>query len=454
MQTHTTRGQFKSQLARLLEDENKIHWTDNELNLIINESLYTLGAFGYFRDRGGFSTNLDDRFYDITTGLVSGSGEKILDLSLTFGDIINKICYDLLETVNDANIFNIFTQAQMLEIIDRRLDEFKLQTGLILSIDEFSVASGRVDLGNEVLDFIRVAFKDVSDAGSSKWRYYKLFKEDEEDLQGWVSDFTTTVKKRPKSYSRVSETQNIIKLYPQFENTGKLHLIEIRSRDKSLTLSTETILGIPNNLAFYLKYGVLEDLLKSDTALKDLYRANYCRQRWQEGLIVSRNYNSVLNGEINGRNRQLSTIEDLDGFETNWHNNSGTPNRIALAGYNLLTLNKLPTSEIGITLDVVRNAIIPTDDDSYLQIKAEHVELLLNYSYHVAFFKEGYNAINSSIIALNNFADAIMVYNSKLAKEFVSYQTMMKKSLKQEIQVSRFDSSIIQQSQQNATATN
>jgi hypothetical protein len=343
-----------------------------------------------------------------------------------------------------------------LEVIERKVDEFKLQTGLILSQAEFNISSNRIDLGSDVLDFIRVAFKDISNDDASKWKYSKLFKEDEEDLQGWNSNFNLTPKAKPKSYSRVLNTQNILNLYPPFENTGRLHLLEIRSRDKNLTLSTSTILGIPNNLAFYLKYGVLEDLLKFDTAIKDIYRSNYCRQRWQEGLIIAKNYNSVINGEINGQNRSSVTIEDLDGFESNWQNNSGTVNRIALAGYNLLATNKLATNETSIILDVVRNAIIPASDADYLQVKAEHVELLLNYCYHLAFFKEGFNAINNSIIALNSFADSIMSYNAKLAKEFVSYQTMMRKSLKQEIQNPRFDNSLISNSSQikeNATAT-
>lgn len=457
MQTHTTSGSFKNQLASLLNDEEKIHWTDNELDLILNETLHTLGAFGYFRDRGTFNTINGQRFYDLTSVLKNGSQENILDLSLTFGDIVNKICYDLLEIKDDVNTFDIFTQAQILEVLDRKVDEFKLQTGLILSEEEFTVSGNRIDLGNDILDFIRVAFKDISDDDSSKWKYYKLFKEDEEDLNGWVSNFNLGVQRRPKSYSRVLNTQNIINLYPPFENTGKLHLITIKSRDKALTLSTTTLLGIPNNLAFYLKYGVLEDLLRFDTPIKDIYRANYCRQRWHEGLIIAKNYNSVINGEINGQNRTVSTIEDLDGFEANWQNNSGKVSRIALAGYNLLAINKLPMEGTSITLDTISNAILSVNDSSYLQIKAEHVELLLNYCYHLAFFKEGYAAINQSIQALNNFADSIMVYNAKLAREFVSYQTMMKKSLKQEIQNPRFDNSLISnqnQQNQNAATTN
>jgi hypothetical protein len=45
----------------------------------------------------------------------------------------------------------------------------------------------------------------------------------------------------------------------------------------------------------------------------------------------------------------------------------------------------------------------------------------------------------------------VMTYNAKLYKEFVSYETMMRKSLKQSIQVPRFDNNLVNQ---NATAAN
>jgi hypothetical protein len=390
MQTFITKGQFKSQLASLLDDINKIHWTDKELDLIINESLMAFGAFGYFKDRGSFVVNSSTRFYDINNELLNQDGDKVLERTATFGDVIDRICYDLLESKNDINVFNVFNQSGILTIIDRRLDEFKLQTGLILSVDEFNISENKINLGNEVLDFIRLAFKDISDDDSSKWRYYKLNKEDEENLQYFKSNFNINPKRYPKYYSRILGSANNLAIYPPFENTGKLHLIEIRSRDKTLTLSTATKLDVPNNFLHYIKYGVEEDLFKMDTPLQDLPRASYCAQRWKEGIITGKNYSSVLNGEINGINSSIITLEDLDNFDSNWQNATGIANKIVMAGYNLLLLNKTVTEDVSIILDVICNARIPISDVDYIDVKAEYIEMLLNYCYHIAMFKEGF----------------------------------------------------------------
>lgn len=438
MQTHTTRGQFKTQLVALLDDPNKVHWTDIELNLKINETLRNWGAFGYFKERGQFIIGNANRFYDLTTSLRNISNELILEKTLTYGDLITSICYDLIESTDDVNDFDVFTQPIMLSTIDRRIDEFKLKTGLILSKDEFLLSTNSIDLGNQKLDFIRLAFKDVADDDVLNHKYYRLYKEDENNLQSFKKDFNLTSNRRPKYFSRVLGSSNHLRFYPLIENTGFLHLITIDSRDKNITLSTDTLLGIPDNFFTYLKFGVLADLLQSETPMKDLQRANYSHMRWNEGITIGKNYTSVLNAEINGRNCNLVTLEELDNFDRDWHNKTGVPNKVALAGYNLISTNKGVLEDTNIVLDVTQNALIPISDADFIEVKAEYIEALLNYCYHLCMFKEGFNDLNNSEMFLNQFGNMAMTYNAKLSKELVSFE-MINKSKKQGREVPRFN---------------
>lgn len=438
MQNHISRGDFKIQLSNLLKDPNMVHWTDAELNLRINEALFNFGAFGYFKERGELIITSADRFYDLTTSLENIAGELILEKTLTYEDLIISVCYDLLETYDDVILFSEFSQDEIINTIDRKLDEFKLQTGLILSVDEFLVSLSIVDLGNEKLDFIRLAFKDVADDDVANHKYYKLFKEDESSLQSFVTNFNLTPKRRPKYFSRLFGSSNELRLYPPYNNTGFLHLITIDGRDKSVLATLATKLDIPNNFFPYIKFGVEMDLFLSETPMKDLQRAAYCQQRWKEGIMVGKSYMSVHNVEINGRNSNIATFEDLDNFSANWQNQTGIPTKLALGGYNLISTNKGVLEPTSLVLDATRNAIIPLNDGDFIQVKAEYVEAILNYCYHLCMLKEGFSDLSASNGFLNQFGNMAMMYNSKLSKELTSFE-MINKSKKQERQNTRFN---------------
>jgi hypothetical protein len=128
--------------------------------------------------------------------------------------------------------------------------------------------------------------------------------------------------------------------------------------------------------------------LGRDSPARDPARAQYCEQRYTQGVELARLYATVLNAQINGRQVRVESVFDLDQHAPNWHNTIGQPNRVAMAGANLLALNKMPDIDYGITLDTVQAAPV-TDLTADLGLSPAVFDALIDYAEHLAAFKMG-----------------------------------------------------------------
>ena len=86
----------------------------------------------------------------------------------------------------------------------------------------------------------------------------------------------------------------------------------------------------------------------------------------------------------------IGPLADLDAYHPGWQSvTNATPDILATAGLNYIALSAPPDAADPITLDVIRNAIIPTDDTDFIQIGREMVSAILSYAEHLAMFKVG-----------------------------------------------------------------
>jgi hypothetical protein len=71
-------------------------------------------------------------------------------------------------------------------------------------------------------------------------------------------------------------------------STGNLSLLgSVIQGDFSKISMNSTIQYVPDSFTCYLKYGILARIFASDSEMKDLNRANYCNQRYQEGVTIA-----------------------------------------------------------------------------------------------------------------------------------------------------------------------
>jgi hypothetical protein len=170
-----------------------------------------------------------------------------------------------------------------------------------------------------------------------------------------------------------------------------------------LTVDTSIVTSVPifNDFGWVIKWGAMADLLGQEGEANDPERSKYCQQRWDEGVQLAKIMSTVLRTSINGRTVQTCALFDFDAQQPDWQNSvldpttdAATPNTPAMAGPNLLALYPVPdltlavpAGDHSITMDVVRNAIVPVDDGDFVQIERQFLSIILDYASHLATFK-------------------------------------------------------------------
>lgn len=419
--TYFTLGQAKLALALRLGDSHNKFWSSEELGVYLIDALRTWGASTMcFRDRGYFPTVSGQSFYDPTDLLVDGTGVQLLDKTITNRNLINELQYHLIESVNDWDVSSswngteMFSMGDLTEAVQRRRNQFLLETGQIQSVTKYAATAGdeKISLPDDTIDIRRVAWIDLTSAGVES-TYTGLWRTDDFQLSqfsvGW--NLTPDV---PISYAVTTVPETFIRVSPPPIASGKIHVLSVNS-GSDLDPDTGIELGIMNNWTHVVKWGALADLLSRDGPSKDEDRAKYCEERWRDGLKLAQIMSTILSAQINGNYIQICSLFDLDAAYPNWQSTSGSPEVIALSGASQIGLYSVPDGVYSIVLDVVRNSIVPTLDEDYIQVGREYLDTILDYAQHLAAFKQGGKEFLESVELYKRFLTAASRYNDRLS---------------------------------------
>jgi hypothetical protein len=165
----------------------------------------------------------------------------------------------------------------------------------------------------------------------------------------------------------------------------------------------------------------------------DPLRAQYAEQRWRECLAVAQALGTVQQGQLNGVTLQLTTLAELDFYSPSWQNSSGTPDFVGVAGRNMIVLADIPDAgPYSVTLDVIRNAPVPTFGSDQVQIGREHLDVILDYGVHLASFKLGGAEFQATIPLYENFMRLAIEHGNRLRAEALSWESLRMVSKKEE----------------------
>jgi hypothetical protein len=109
--------------------------------------------------------------------------------------------------------------------------------------------------------------------------------------------------------------------------------------DSGGVLSTlaATLLTVPDDWAWVVKWGALADVLGQESNAKDAVRAEYCARRYQEGLGLLSTAGAVLSLRLNNLPLSVDAVRNGDDFNPLWQvAASGSPASAYAAGLNLL----------------------------------------------------------------------------------------------------------------------
>ena len=374
--------EFRTALAARLQDPANVFWTAPELTVYIQEALRTWNAMAaWYRDRMAFNTTAATVFYDIAT--VPGS---LVPRTVTDRDIFQAIEYALLEPITASGWAGSeqFNDADIISAIERRRNQFLLETGAVLQHSTlFSglPANGRVDVADTVIDVRRVSYFDATNTYNLLWRT------DEGELFAWLQGWN--MNPAPvQAYSVIATPPLRIQLAPIPSVSGTLDLVTINA-GIPLNPAIPITLGVPDDFSWVIKFGALCDLLTKDGPPADPFRAAYCESRWREGVELARVSATVLFGYLDGVQTQPVSLFDMDTNLLNWQNDPvGPPTTLGQAGLNLIALDPPPdSSPHSVQLDVLANMPIPVLDTDPIQVGREELDVITDYSEHLAAFK-------------------------------------------------------------------
>ncbi len=406
--THTTFGQLKAALAARLQDPANVFWLDAELGVYIIEALRTWNAMAaWYRDRMVFNTTSALPFYDLSS--VPGT---LIPYSVTDRDLFQTIEYHLLEPVTNGTWSGSeqFNAADVTGALQRRRDQFLLETGCRINHSTQTggqTPTGRVDLADIVIDVRRLVYLDANGA------YTKLWPDDEYIMNAFASGWS--VNPGPPSVFSVIATPPVrIQIAPIPNISGTLDLLTIDS-GAALDPTVGVAMGVPDDFTWAIKFGALLDLLTKDGPPSDPIRASYCQKRWDEGLMLAKLTTSVLFAAIDGTPVHVESAFDLDTNRPGWQGNTiTTPSIAALAGMNMLVLADTPDSAPhAVTLDVLRNMVVPAVNSDQILVGREELDAILDYSEHLAAFKMSGAEFAATMPAYGRMVNLAMGQNAR-----------------------------------------
>jgi len=438
--SHTILADFRITIAKLLGDSNMVFWESVEIDKLIEQALLTFGGFSAFWKKELFITTVADKYlYDI---FIDANDLTDIKPSITFGKLISWLNIDLIENLSTENpTSDYLTLEELLNLIVSKYNLFQLQTQLVLTkTEDINVPpqQNEINLGNNITDLVRVTFVDDLAVPPKE---YILKKVDEAELS-YIETDSLSEEGIPAYYSTVFGSPNDIKLYPIPQVHGILKIISVNGFVGEI--NEEAIINLPNNLVPYLKYGVLSEIYSKDGIWNDPGKKAYCESRWQEGIMVGKNYNSFNLARVDGLSILMDSLHSLDLF-CDYIKSKLPPTLIGVAGFNIFGLDLITdVDEHSIGLVTNLNAPIPINDLDNIDIAEEYIDCLKAYVVHLAQTKCGIYELSQTSSARKELIRQALNQNARIKLKASSFDKLMLSSKKEEIEVPRIPKELAQ----------
>lgn len=392
--------------SRLSPGGTSAFWVTDELQRLVIEALRTWNAYAlYWRAKLPLATSIGVPFYDL-------SGLAGFDYTYLETDAITDVEYSLLEPIDTTawSGSEQFTFADLTTALDRNRNAYGIGSRAVLTETTVAVTApltnGRQLLPNGILDVHRADWLD-----SVSTLYSHLWRDDEIEMNAFAPGWETTAG-TPLVYSVAVTPPMQVQLAPTPAANGTLGLLVIPGF-AAPNPGTPTPLGLPNDLCWAVRFGMLADLFAKDAQGRDYQRADYCAQRWQQGLGLGALSTSVLQAFVNGANMQPSSMQEIDSFLPNWRNSPGAPQAFGVCGRNLVCVAPVPDAVYNLTLDVVVNAPIPANPANPIVLHADLIDIIVDYAYHLACLKMGGGEFTATYQHLQQFLAAAQKYRRR-----------------------------------------
>jgi len=398
-------------------------WVDDEVGRYLIEALQTWNAF----------TAIWNASFDLGSHIVDGqTWYKLTDLpgyprsrNQTDNDEILLMAYHLIEQGGSVGGFGFdfghlfglggfestgqFSLQSMSDALQRRRDEILQLTAF--NLDEISIAgviNSRIyDFDDTVLSPIRNRF--VPNVGSP----ITLWRNDELAFEYFSATYLQATGKLPTAWDVITgpPLQFAVNYAPPV--AGHFDAIVVKVLP-ALTPPAPSVLGIPDDFCWVAKWGAMSDLLGSEAEKTDPERADYCLQRYKDGLKLLANSPWITLATIGGYPVDTVAVGEMDAYKPEWETNVNATSCIVTAGMDFAAISPVPQDAETCVLNVVGNAPIPLLDSDFVQVSRDTFDVILDYAEHLAAFKQGGAEFAQTKELAKNFFLAAQATNSRL----------------------------------------
>lgn len=464
--SYATLAQTRQVLANRLYDSNMVFWTSAELTLYIQEALSTWNALTQYW-RGDFVFPLSSEtsegwgeggwgeggwgggntgstsWYDLTQ-----QANTLRPYTVTDQALYTLMEYQLLEPATGVRWTgtSMFTINDLINAVQRRRDEMLSVTGCTIALSTQLATPGVVRnyLTDSVLDVRRIAyFPNPASPTDSAAVPSVLWPEDAWSFQAFENGYSTAPPGTPNYYALSTQPPLSFDTDLGPNRASAYELLTVNA-GPALSTAAATILNIPTDYAWVLKWGALADLLSKESEAKDETRAAYCNQRYQQGLKLLMNSPALLQFRINNVPLWIDSVRAADEYQTDWEAQTpGAPQNVFVAGLNLIAISPSPDTNIYSAMaTVVMNAPLPVNDTDPVQISRDVYDVIIDYSQHLALFKCGGAEFTQTKELYNRMVRMAATINAKLEEMGCFQQEIYGLSQREELMNPRLTKSV------------
>lgn len=413
---HISFLQAKTELAQKLYPSSPFY-TDAELGIYVLEALRTFNSLANFQ-RSEFSFTLPPSvtWYDLTD--TTNLPTTIRPFTVTDLNLINQIQYHFLEPINSSYPLvwagsKQFSLADIMKSLQQIRDQVLSETGCTITQSIIAANAGRTYFSEKVIDMRRVFWIPNTGFGYSP---NLLFQADAWEAQSFEPDYPQASAGTPTLFMRSTQPPNSFDVDIQPAVHGNYDILTVNAGD-DLSTSASSLLRVPDDWAWVIKWGALAMLLNRDSTARDSVRAQYCLDKFKQGMVALSKAPALLSARINNVTSLIDAVSEADQYAANWQADTpGVPESVFHAGLNMVAPYPIPgaAAPYSMTVSVVSNMTVPTSDAAYLQIGRDDVEAILGEAQHVATFKQGGAEFLATMDLHASFVRHCALYNSKL----------------------------------------
>ena len=425
-----TFGDAIAELALRLGDESNVFWTSTELGLYIIESLRVWNALtAYWAASYAFSfTQTGANWY-----AANETGSPRLP-TLTDADVYTLIEYHLIEPATGGTWTgtNQFSIDDLSQACSRRRNEILQATACNMaeSVKALTPNTNSVNLTDLVLDVRRCRW--VPFTGSP----VTLQRGDSRSFQYFTPRYAQTVA-NPLRWDVIGSPPQTVTLDVKVNVPSTLQVLGMAG-GADFDPPTASPLLMPDDWMWVLKFGAMADILSKEQEGKDLARAQYCRQRYMEGLKLMAHMPWLLQGFIDGVAVDTQPLAGADRTNYEWQSRAGAFPEIVVGGIDLYAVSPVPTDSLSLSLMVVGNAPIPADTGADIEVPRDVMDAILDESQHLALFKMGGAEFKESMTLHKEFIKLAMRQNARLRESGILATTIRPTVDRQEESQPRF----------------